>query len=106
MLGGAVLGARVVELAPLHVDRLAGEEVVAAAVVEVQVRVDHDVDPGQVEVGLRAQGRQTRIHVGHGRAQLRHARVDEHAPVGVVDDVHVDRHAVALGEQLGDEDGG
>ena len=37
-------------------DRPAGEEVVAAAVVEVQVRVDDDVDAGEVE-GLLAQWR-------------------------------------------------
>ena len=48
-----VLAARVVELLPLDVDRPAREEVVAAAVVEVQVGVDDDVDAGRVEVGLR-----------------------------------------------------
>ena len=47
-----VLAARVVELPTLDVDRLAGEEVVAAAVVEVQVGVDDDVDAGEVEVLL------------------------------------------------------
>jgi hypothetical protein len=58
--GVVVLAARVVELPTLDVDRPAGEEVVAAAVVEVQVRVDDDVDAGQVEVGLLAQaGRRT-----------------------------------------------
>jgi hypothetical protein len=41
-----VLAARVVELPALDVDRPAGEEVVAAAMVEVQVRVDDDVDAG------------------------------------------------------------
>ena len=50
--GVAVLAARVVELTTLNVDRLAGEEVVAAAVVEVQVRVDDDVDTGEIEVLL------------------------------------------------------
>jgi hypothetical protein len=44
------------------------------------------------------------IHVHHCRVQLRHAGVDEHARVGMVDEVDVDRHALALGEQLGHED--
>jgi hypothetical protein len=47
-----VLAARVVELPTLDVDRLAGEEVVAAAVVAVQVCVDNDVDAGEIEVLL------------------------------------------------------
>ena len=50
--GVVVLAARVVELPTLDVDRPAGEEVVAAAVVEVQVCVDDDVDAGEVEVLL------------------------------------------------------
>lgn len=50
--GVVVLVARVVELPTLDVDRLAGEEVVAAAVIEVQVCVDDDVDAGEVEVLL------------------------------------------------------
>src|SRR5919198_5140070 len=50
--GVVVLAARVVELPTLDVGRPAGEEVVAAAVVEVQVRVDDDVDAGEVEVLL------------------------------------------------------
>jgi len=101
-----VLAARVVELAALDVVRPAGEEMVAAAVVEVQVRVDDDVDAGQVEVGLRAQWSQAWVHVGHRRVQRRHAGVDEHARVGMVDDVHVDRHPVARGEQLGHKNRG
>src|SRR5512139_286774 len=47
--GVVVLAARVVELPTLDVDRPAGEEAVAAAVVEVQVRVDDDVDAGEIE---------------------------------------------------------
>jgi hypothetical protein len=50
--GVVVLATRVVELPVLDVDRPAGEEVVAATVVEVQVCVDDDVDAGQVEVLL------------------------------------------------------
>ena len=81
----------------------AGEEVVAAAVVEVQVCVDDDVDAGEIEV-LLAQWPQAGIEVGRRRMQLRHAGVDQHARVGMVDDVHVDRHPLALGEQVGNAD--
>src|SRR5207253_10660814 len=59
-----VLRARVLELLPLNVNRPSGEEVVAAAVVEVQVRVDDDVDAGEVE-GLLAQWDEARVKVGH-----------------------------------------
>src|SRR6478672_6315370 len=45
-----VLAARVVELPALDVERPAGEEVVAAAVVEVQVGVDDDIDAGEIDV--------------------------------------------------------
>jgi hypothetical protein len=101
--GVVVLAARVVELPTLDVNRPAGEEVVAAAVVEVQVRVDDDVDAGEVEV-LLAQWMEARIEVGHRRVQLRHAGVDQHARIGMIDKVHVDRHPLALGEQIGNED--
>ena len=47
-----VLAARVLELLTLDVDRLAGKEAVAAAVVEMQMRIDDDVDAGEVEVLL------------------------------------------------------
>src|SRR5207247_7472876 len=46
--GVVVRVARVVELLTLDVDRPAAEKVVAAAVVEVQVCVDDDVDAGEV----------------------------------------------------------
>ena len=49
-----VVAERVVELPALNIDRPAGEQMVAAAVVEVQMRVDDDVDAGEVE-GLLAQ---------------------------------------------------
>ena len=65
--------------------------------------VDHDVDAGEVEV-LLAQRAQAGIEVGHRRMQLRHAGVDEHARIGMVDDVDVDRHPLALGEQVGNAD--
>jgi hypothetical protein len=32
--------------------------------------------------------------------QLRHAGVDQHARIGMVDDVHVDRHPLALRQQV------
>jgi hypothetical protein len=109
-----VLAARVVELLALDVDRPAREEMVAAAVVEVQMRVDDDGDAGRVdagrveaglgEAGLVAQCVQAGVHVGHRRVELRHARVDEHPCVGMLDDVDVDRQQLALGEQLGHED--
>ena len=74
--------------------------------VEVQVRVDDDVDGGEVE-GLLAQWNEARIHVGHRWVPLRHAGVDQHARVGMVDDVHVDRPPHALvDQQLGHEDRG
>ena len=61
--GVVVLVSRVVELLTLDVDRPAGEEVVATAVVEVQVCVDDDVDAGEVEV-LRVQWKEAGIEVG------------------------------------------
>jgi hypothetical protein len=97
-----VLRARVLELLPLNVNRPSGEEVVAAAVVEVQVRVDDDVDAGEVE-GLLAQWDEAGVHVGHLRVQLRYAGVDQDSGGGMVDDVDVDRPALALDEQLGHE---
>jgi hypothetical protein len=101
--GVVLLAARVVELPPLDVDRPAGEEVVAAAVIGVQVRVDDDVDAGEIEV-LLAQWTEAGIHVGQQRVQLRHAGVDQHARIGMVDDVHVDRHPLALHVQIGNAD--
>jgi hypothetical protein len=77
--------------------------VVAAAVVGVQVCVDDDVDAGEIEV-LLAQRLEARIHVGHRRVQLRHAGVDQHACIGMVDDVHVDRHPLALDGKVGNEE--
>ena len=95
-----VLAPRVVELLTLHVGRSAGEEMVATAVVEVQMRVDDDVHAGQVEVGLRAQGVEAWIHVGHRRVLVRRTGVHEHATFGVVDDVNVDRQPLPLGEEV------
>src|SRR5436853_3865847 len=61
-----VLRARVLELLPLNVNRPSGEQVVAAAVVEVQVRVDDDVDAGEVE-RLLGQWDEAGVNVGHLR---------------------------------------
>jgi len=91
------------ELFPKTPPASAGEEVVAAAVVEVQVGVDDDVDAGEVEA-LLAQRPEAGIHVGHRRVRLRHPGVDQHARLGMVDDVHVDRHPLALDVQVGHED--
>src|SRR6266550_4277232 len=98
--GVVVLAARVVELPALDVDRPAGEEVVAAAVVEVQMGVDDDVDAGEIEL-LLAQWPEAGIHVGNRRVQLRHAGVDQDARFRMVNDVHVDGHQLALGEEVG-----
>ena len=56
----------------------------------------------EVEV-LLAQRLEAGIHVGHRRVQLRHAGVDQHARIGMVDDVHVDRHPLALDGKVGNE---
>ena len=89
--GVVVLAARVVQLATLDVDRPAGEEVVAAAVVEVQVRVDDDVDAGEVDV-LLAQGRRRgSMSATAGCSSVMPVSTSTRA-VGMVDDVHVDRH--------------
>jgi hypothetical protein len=75
----------------------------SCASVEVQVRVDDDVDASKVE-SLLGQRTEAGIEVGHLRVQLRHSGVDQHARVEMVDDVHVDRPPLALDEQLGHED--
>jgi hypothetical protein len=69
----------------------------------LQVCVDDDVHAGEIEV-LLAQWPEAGIEVGHCRVQLRYAGVDQHARSGMVDDVHVDRHPLALGEQVGNAD--
>jgi len=69
----------------------------------MQVCVDDDVDAAEIEV-LLAQWTEAGIEVGHSRVQLRHAGVDQHARIGMVDDMHVDRHPLALGEQVGNAD--
>ena len=40
------------------------------------------------------------LKIGRRRVQLRHAGVDQHTRIGMVDDVHIDRHPLALGEQV------
>jgi hypothetical protein len=101
--GVVLLAAGVVEFSSLDVDRSSGEEVVAAAVVEVQVSVDDDVDAVEVEA-LLTQWVEARIEVGDCRVQFREAGVDEHACVGMVDHVPIYGHPGALGEKVGDLD--
>lgn len=59
--------------------------------------------PGEVEF-LLAQWMEAGVEVGYRRVQLRHAGVDQNPRIRMVDDVHVDRHPLALGEQVGNED--
>jgi hypothetical protein len=77
--------------------------VIAAAVVEVQVCVDDQVDAAEGEVS-HAHWAEAGFEVGHCRVQLRQAGIDQHAPIGMVDDVHVDRHPCALREQVSNAD--
>ena len=70
----------------------------------MQMRVDHDVYAGNVEV-LPVQRIETGIEGGHHRrVQLRHAGVDQYARLRVIDDVHIDGHQLALDMQIGNED--
>lgn len=103
--GVVVLGQGVLELAALEMDRRGREEQVAAAVVEVKVGVDDEVDAREVEV-LGVQRVRARIQVGRERVPIRQAGVDEHAGVRVVDEIRVDGHPLAPDEQVGDQDGG
>ena len=102
--GVVILVACVVEFLPLDVDGLACEEMVASAVVEVKMGVYDDVDSVDVEV-LLVQWVYTGVHVGDRRMELSHAGVDQNSCIWVVNDVHVDRHRLALGEQIGDVKG-
>ena len=83
----------------MDVDRLAGEEAVAAAVVEVRWVLTTMSMPARSK-SCSLSGLETRIHVGHQRVQLGHAGVDQAHAIGMVDDVDVDRHPLALGEQI------
>ena len=67
--------------------------------VEVQVCVDDDVDACKVKI-LLTQRTEAVVEVGHRRAQLRHAGIDQHM-YRMVDDMHVNRHPLALREQVG-----
>jgi len=51
-------------------------------VVEVQVRVDHDVDDGEVEVLLAQRLEAGGSRSGYRGVQLRHAGVDQHPRIG------------------------
>lgn len=97
--------AGILKFLALDVYRLAREEMVPSAVVEVEVGVDDDVDAVDIEVLLRQQVK-AGVHVSDRRVQLRHARVHQYPRVGMVDDVHIDRHRLTLGEQLRHAKGG
>ncbi len=71
----------------------------------VQVRIDDHVDAGQVEV-LLTERSEAGIHVGQQGVQLGHAGIYEHTSIGMLDDVHVDGHALAFDGQVGNEDWG
>jgi len=98
-----ILAARIIELPTLDVDRPASEEMVATTVVEMQVCVDNDIDAGEIEV-LLVQWKKAGIKVGHCRVQLRYTGVNKHARLRMIDNVHVDRHPLTLGEQVGNVD--
>jgi len=72
--------------------------------IEMQVRVDDHVDAAEVKF-LLVQWLEARIHIGHQRVNLGHPRVDQHAAIRMVDDVDIDRHRLAVGEQIGNVDG-
>ena len=61
------------------------------------------VRPGEVEF-LLAQWMEAGVEVGYRRVQLSHAGVDQNPRIRMVDDVNVDRHPLALGEQVGNKD--
>ena len=48
-----------------------------------------------------AQGMEAGIHVRHRRMKPGQAGIHQYAGLGVVDDVHVHRHQLALGHQVG-----
>ena len=88
--------ARGFELGTLHVDRYSREQPVAAAVVEVQVRVDHAQHLARDHVRIEPDAP---LLVQLGR-RVDHPGIDEHAPVRVVDDVKAVRPALALEEDV------
>ena len=96
---GVVGLARVVELPTLDVDRPAGEAVAAAAVVEVQVCVDNEVDAGEIEVLLAQWPEAGSRSATAGCSSVMPVSTSTRAS-GWLDDVHVDRHPLALGEQV------
>jgi len=74
------------ELAPLHVDRHAREQPVAAAVVEVEVRVDDERDATHELVRERVRVPLLAVPVDF-RRRVDQPRVDEDEPVGMLDRV-------------------
>jgi len=100
--GVAVQAAGVVEFAALHVNGLPCEEVVPAAVVGVEVRVDDDIDAGDIDALLvqRVESRTESLH--HRRVQLGHPGVDQDAGIRMVDDMDAEGHDLAFDVQVSD----
>ena len=88
--------ARRLALGALHVDRRAGEQAVAAAVVEVQVRVDHAHDVARDLLRVEADP-PLRVEL---RRRVDHPRVDEHATLGMLDHMDRVRPPLALDEHV------
>ena len=93
-----VLGAGIFQLAPLHIDRLAREQVIAAAMVKMQMGVDDDIDARQVKI-LSVQRRLGCWSISStAGCKLVMPVSDQNAAVRVVDDMDIDRHATVPGE--------
>ena len=96
-----VSGDAVRELTRLHVDRRPREAPVAAAVVEMQVRVDHERDAVDQLFGERARhGREGLVELG---PRVDHPGVDEHEALCMLDRMDVHREHAAEGLDLGRE---
>lgn len=68
--------------------------------VEVEVRVDDQVNAVHIEVPLAVQWLNAGVHVCDRRVQSGQSGVDEHSRVWVFDHVHVDRHALVLRQKV------
>ena len=88
--------ARCHALDALHVDRGADEEPVPAAVVEVQVRVDHADDVARDLRGVEADA-PLGVEL---RRRVDHAGVDEDAPLGMIDHVDAVRPPLVFHEHV------
>lgn len=99
-----VLGTGVVEFLTLDVDRNAWEEVIPAAVVEVQMGIYDDVYAIEIECMLVERMR-LRVEGGGCGMDLGEAAVNENRSLGMFDEVHIDGHRIALGGQIADKKG-